>query len=156
MPGERTLEHASTEWNRRGPRRGMPGGGMSTGVGALAAVAAGSALGGVARYLAAVALASQSREFPVATLAVNIAGAFLLGLIVRALGDSQAVGARLFLAVGFCGGFTTFSTFSLDLIRLLQAGAAGRAAGYAVASVALSLGAVWLGLLAGRLLPIHR
>lgn len=129
---------------------------MNVSTSAVAAVAAGSALGGVARYLVAVALAAQSREFPVATLLVNLAGAFLLGVIVRALGDGPAVGPRLFLAVGFCGGFTTFSTFSLELIRLLQSGTAGRAAAYVLVSVTLSLAAVWLGLLAGRLLPIHR
>lgn len=129
---------------------------MSVSTSALAAVAAGSALGGVARYLVAVGLAAQSRAFPVATLLVNLAGAFLLGVVVRAMGDGPAVGPRLFLAVGFCGGFTTFSTFSLELVRLLQAGMAGRAAAYVGASVMLSLAAVSAGLLAGRVLAIHR
>ena len=119
---------------------------------ALTAVAAGSALGGAARYLIGLALATRSGTFPVGTLLVNVAGGFLLGLFVRSASGSTSVEMRLFLTVGLCGGFTTFSTFSLETVRLLQDEATARALAYVVASVLLSMFAVWLGLLAGRVL----
>ena len=115
-------------------------------------VAAGSALGGVARYAASVMLASHSTRFPVATLLINVAGSFVLGVLMRGFGEAPARTLQFFLAVGFCGGFTTFSTFSLETARLIQAGAHGRAALYITASVALSIAGVLLGLAAGRLL----
>lgn len=114
----------------------------------LVAVAAGSALGGVARHLVGLALASRSQGFPLGTLAVNVAGGFLLGVFARLFTQDPANAARLFLTVGFCGGFTTFSAFGMDTVRLLQDGAPGRAGLYVVASVAASILATWLGLVA--------
>lgn len=119
---------------------------------AVAAVAVGSAIGGAARYGISMALAERSALFPVGTLLINVAGAFVLGVLVRGLGDGTSLEMRLLLTVGVCGGFTTFSTFSLETVRLLQDDAALRAVAYVTASVVLSAAAVWLGLLAGRAL----
>lgn len=116
-------------------------------------VAAGSAIGGVARYLVGLSLAPRAGAFPVGTLAVNIAGCFLIGVFARLLGDPNGSGSSatwLFLAVGLCGGFTTFSAFGLDVVRLAHAGAHARAAVYVGASLGLSIAAVYLGMLAGR------
>lgn len=115
------------------------------------AVGAGSALGGALRYLVTVALAGWSSRFPIGTLVVNVAGGFLIGLLARAVTEDASAGIRLFLTVGFCGGFTTFSAFSFETLRLMQGDAHGRAAAYAVGSVLLSIGAVWAGLAASRL-----
>ena len=86
--------------------------------------------------------------FPWGTLAVNLLGSFVLGLVVRAaeLGELSPT-MRAFLAVGVCGAFTTFSTFSWETLALMQAGAWTRAAAYAVGSLLLGLAAVGLGLL---------
>lgn len=120
----------------------------------IAAVAAGSALGGVARYLVGIALTSQPGSFPLGTFTVNIVGGFLLGVFVRVLaaaGIAPASTASLFLTVGICGGFTTFSAFSLDAVRLVEHGAGLRAVVYVAGSVALGIAAVLAGLHAGRL-----
>ena len=112
------------------------------------AVAAGGAAGSVARYGVLVLAERAGATFPWGTMAINVAGSLLLGALVRvfAAPPGATPGALpLALTVGLCGGFTTISTFSLDVLRLLQAGAAGRAALYAAASVALSLAAVWAG-----------
>jgi CrcB protein len=82
-------------------------------------VAIGGALGALARY--GVAHALYSSRFPWATLLVNVTGSFLLGVVLRATATwPAAVSWRAFLAVGFCGAFTTFSTFSYESLRLLQ------------------------------------
>lgn len=117
----------------------------------LLAVATGSALGGVARYLVGLALSGRSAAFPLGTLAVNVAGGLLIGFLARLMAADPVSPARLFLTVGFCGGFTTFSAFSLDAVRLLQDGEPGRAGLYVVASVVASVAAVWVGLAAAGL-----
>ena len=115
-------------------------------------IAAGSALGGVSRY--AVAVAMQQRfglTFPIGTLLINVTGSFLLGVIMRhamggAMGGTQLSSEmRLFLATGFCGGFTTFSTFSFETVFMLESGEYGRATMYVVLSIVLSLAAAFLG-----------
>ena len=112
------------------------------------AVGAGSFLGGGARYLAGRCLPGTSGGgFPWATFAVNIAGCFLLGLVT---GLSARAGGldprlRLFLAIGFCGGFTTFSTFADENLALLRTGRPAAFALYALASLALGLAAAFLG-----------
>ncbi|MBA3890232.1 MAG: CrcB family protein [Gemmatimonadaceae bacterium] len=120
----------------------------------LLAVAAGSAIGGAARYAVAIALASRSTTFPAGTLTVNVAGAFVLGLVVRSLAEPGAAGGAttmtwLFLTVGVCGGFTTYSAFALDTVRMLQGAQAPRAALYMALSVGLTVLAVYAGLMAG-------
>ena len=86
-------------------------------------VGSGSFLGGVARYLVALAMKGMHTVLPWATLTVNIAGCFLIGvlwaLFCRGFGTSSM---HLFLTAGFCGGSTTFSTFSKESVLLLQSG----------------------------------
>ena len=111
-------------------------------------VALGGAIGSASRF--AITYAVQSRAgstFPWGTLLVNVTGSFLIGLIMRHAIDTQALSheGRLFLAVGFCGGYTTFSAFSYETIRLLEDGNHRRAALYVVTSVALSLAATAAG-----------
>jgi CrcB protein len=112
-------------------------------------VALGGALGSVARYLTGVLTTRVfGPSFPWGTLIVNIAGSFLIGILVEAfaLRWNLSHAWRAFLTIGFCGGFTTFSTFSLDSYALMQRGETGLAALYVVASVVLSLGALLAGL----------
>lgn len=110
-------------------------------------VAAGAALGGVARY-AFVALAGRWMDagFPWPILWINASGSVLIGLLA-ALG--VAPGWRLFAMAGFCGGFTTFSTFGLETLELLRAGHVGKAAANAAASIVLSVGGAAAGFAAG-------
>ena len=93
----------------------------------------GGGLGALLRYLVSLVV-----EGPLATLAVNVSGSFLIGLLVAV----PAGNLRLLLAVGLLGGFTTFSAFSLDALRLWQRGEPLLAAAYVVGSVLLSLAAV--------------
>jgi fluoride exporter len=116
-------------------------------------VAAGSALGGVLRFLM-VPWAQRyfAAGFPGGTLVVNVAGSLVIGLVLRLAGEQVlSTEARVFLTVGICGGFTTFSAFSAENLELLQAGQYGRTAIYVVASVLLSVAAAALGWLLGGL-----
>jgi len=109
------------------------------------AVAAGGALGSVARYLAGIgATRAFGLAFPWGTLIINIVGSFLIGAFVEmfALKWDLPQEARVFLTVGICGGFTTFSTFSLDAYVLMEHGEWLPAAAYVVASVVLSIAAL--------------
>lgn len=115
----------------------------------ILAVAAGGALGSVARYLGGIASGKLfGLDFPWGTLIINIAGSFLIGTLAELFAlkwdASQAV--RVFLIVGVCGGFTTFSTFSLDSYTLMQRGELWQAAAYMAASVVLSIAALFAGL----------
>lgn len=115
-------------------------------------VAAGGALGAVARYLAGMAaLRLLGGGFPWGTLFVNVAGSFLIGLAMALLEARGTTRATPFLVTGILGGFTTFSAFSLETAALVGRGATGPAALYVLLSVALSLAAVTLGLAAARL-----
>jgi fluoride exporter len=111
-------------------------------------VALGSVLGGLARYLASL-LILPIAGFPLATLFVNITGSFIIGFYSTLTGpDGRAFATaqqRQFVMTGFCGGFTTFSSFSLDTIRLLRAGMAETAFLNIGVSVVTWLFAVWLG-----------
>lgn len=115
------------------------------------ALAAGGVAGTLARYGLGVWIPSAG--FPWATLTANLLGSLLLGFLARALELSSASPElRAMLTAGFCGAFTTFSTLSLETVRLLQEGHAPRAAAYAFGSLALGLAAVCAGLaLAGLL-----
>lgn len=113
-------------------------------------VALGSAMGGVARFLASVLLAERlGQSFPWGTLLVNVTGSFLIGLLAAAaLPDGRpwlGPSARLLLLTGVLGGYTTFSAFSLQALELLQAGQPAHAGLYVAASVVLCLLAVWAG-----------
>ena len=116
-------------------------------------IAIGSALGGVGRYLiGGLVQRAAGSAFPVGTLAVNVTGSFLLGVFLRYGLEAPALSPELraFLTIGFCGGYTTFSTFSYETVALLENGQWGRAGLYAAASLGLSLLATFLGLMAAR------
>jgi CrcB protein len=103
---------------------------------------AGGALGTMARFSLTYLIQSrQVSPFPVATLLINVTGSLLLGFMVQYATDSAAVTAetRIFLTTGFCGGYTTFSTFSYEATKLYQDGDYRRATLYALLSVVLSL-----------------
>lgn len=118
-------------------------------------VLAGSALGGLARFwIGQWSLWSSGpgvAAFPWATLAINAAGSLVIGAAATLLAPAD-YGARAFVMVGLCGGFTTFSAFSLQTLDLLQGGRAAAAAAYVAASVTLCLAAAAAGWALGRLL----
>jgi len=116
-------------------------------------IAVGSAIGGVSRYLVGGAVQRiTGGVFPTGTLLINITGSFLLGVILRYGVDTPTLTPELraMLTVGFCGGYTTFSTFSYETAALLEDGEWSRAALYVSLSVGLSLLATFLGFLAAR------
>lgn len=117
-------------------------------------VAAGGALGAALRYLAGVgAIRLLGFGFPYGTLFVNIAGSLLMGVFVGYMARHNAAGGQglhLFVAIGLLGGFTTFSSFSLDAVSLFQRGEAAQAAFYIMVSVAVSIAALMAGLWAVR------
>jgi CrcB protein len=97
----------------------------------------GGGVGSVARYLLGQFIQSRSHSaFPLGTLMVNILGCIAIGLITRLFFHAQTEQlARAALVIGFCGGFTTFSTFSIEVAGLVEAGALLRASVYIAASV---------------------
>ena len=116
-------------------------------------VAIGGAIGSASRYVFGYAVQSRiDSAYPWGTLLVNVTGSFLVGLFMRYALGGQAVSSemRLFLTVGFCGGYTTFSTFSYETVRLLEVGDYRRAALYIVTSVVLSLTATMVGFAVAR------
>lgn len=117
----------------------------------LLLVAAGGAIGAVARY--GVGRWLPAVGFPWPTLTVNLVGGLLMGLLTGWLafrGGSGGEGVRLFAAVGVLGGFTTFSAFSLETALMIERREFALAGGYALASVALSVAALFLGLMLAR------
>jgi CrcB protein len=113
-------------------------------------IALGGALGSMARHWCATAItAATATGFPWGTMAVNIAGSFIIGLVAAVTGpDGRWLvpsDARSFMMVGILGGFTTFSSFSLQSLALAQEGEWLKAGGNVVGSVVLCLMAVWLG-----------
>ncbi len=119
------------------------------------AVAVGGALGALARWLAVEqALRLLGPDFPAGTMAVNLLGSLLLGVLAGLMAQGLALSAELrgFLAVGFLGGFTTFSTYTLDAVGLAERGAWGAAAAYAAGSAALGILAFLAGVRLARLL----
>jgi CrcB protein len=113
-------------------------------------VGVGGFVGSIARYLVAVLFANQmSSVFPFATLAVNIVGCFVIGVLF-ALSDRGNILSpewRVLLTTGFCGGFTTFSTFSYESLRLIQDGEYLYVALYVLASVVIGLAATYVGII---------
>ena len=109
-------------------------------------VGLGGLIGSVLRYLTSLIPLRHTSGFPLVTLLINVLGAFLLGLIMALAGKSSAADPRtlLFLKVGVCGGFTTFSTFALEAQSLLSAGRPYTALLYALMSVTLCVFAVFL------------
>jgi CrcB protein len=117
------------------------------------AVAAGGALGALARYLMVGRFELWlGGGFPFGTLTANVLGSFLMGVLIEvlALVWSPSEALRALLAVGVLGSFTTFSGFSLDTLLLVEAGAPGQAALYVLASVSLSLIGIYGGMRLSR------
>lgn len=113
-------------------------------------IAVGSALGGMARYFCSgVAARLFGETFPWGTLFVNVAGCFIIGFFATLTGPDGRIFAgstlRQFVMLGILGGFTTFSSFSLQTLNLAQDGEFLQAGGNIVGSVVLCLVAVWLG-----------
>jgi CrcB protein len=117
-------------------------------------VMVGGALGAGGRYLlGGWVLGWAGGAFPWGTLAINVLGSLVLGFVIGAAPlTSMTAEARTFLAVGLCGGFTTFSTYSFETIALLESDAWTQAGAYALGSVALGLVAILGGLAASRAL----
>lgn len=121
----------------------------------MLAVAAGGAAGAVCRWLLASTIQRMAGgTFPWGTFAVNALGSLLLGFLFVWLIERSTAGdvARLAVTVGFLGAFTTFSTYSLESVRLLQEGAFGLAFGNVMGQVAVCLGLTWLGIQLARAL----
>lgn len=121
----------------------------------LIAVTVGSGLGGLARFLLSGAIqARMAGGFPLGTLTVNVLGSFILGALVRhtAINPAFSPQLRLLIGAGFCGGFTTFSTFSVEALDLLHRGDHGRALLYLVISATAGLLAALAGMAAVRAL----
>ncbi|ABA03409.1 camphor resistance protein CrcB [Nitrobacter winogradskyi Nb-255] len=115
----------------------------------ILAVAAGGALGSVARYLVGIGFGKWlGPKFPWGTLFINVTGSLLIGIFAGlfAVRWSLPQAARIFLVVGICGGYTTFSTFSLDTFYLIERGEMASAAAYMIGSVVLSVGALIAGI----------
>lgn len=111
----------------------------------ILAVAAGGALGAVLRYLVAIGSGRAfGTDFPWGTLIINVTGSFLIGIFAALFATRWNLpqAARIFLTVGICGGYTTFSTFSLDAWVLIERGQTVASAVYMIASVVLSVGAL--------------
>ena len=121
---------------------------------AVLLVGAGGALGAMARYGVSLAVARLwPTGFPLATLGVNVVGSLLMGALIGVLARTSPTISneiRLFVAVGILGGFTTFSSFSLDAVTMIERGALAQALLYIGLSVVVCLAGLYLGLLVTR------
>src|SRR6266566_3544286 len=116
----------------------------------LVLIALGGAVGSLLRYLIGGAIQRSSASgFPIGTMFVNVAGCFLIGIFVRFLLNMQeSAELRALLVIGFCGGFTTFSTFSFETVGLIEGGEYARAATYVLGSAVLCTVATFAGMAA--------
>ena len=117
----------------------------------LLLVALGGAIGSAMRYLTAILLARHyTGSIPLATLVVNVLGCFLIGLLIGLCSETTYL--RLLFITGFCGGFTTFSTFTAESYVMFRKGAYGLALLYIAGSVLIGLLALWIGLYVSRII----
>lgn len=118
----------------------------------LSAISLGGVLGGLARYGLSVAFPAAAGGFPWATFAINVSGCLLIGALMVAVSEvwSAYPLVRPFLGVGVLGGFTTFSTYAVDFVRLVQASAPGTAFAYLAGTLVAALAAVWVGITVTR------
>lgn len=150
MPGAETSFQLADEGGRKGyndpiaNQKRSEGDGMTS----VLCVGAGGFIGAVLRYGAGFLV--PAAEFPLSTFLVNLLGAVLIGAVVEVAerGGALSPNAVLFLKTGLCGGFTTFSTFSLETLNLLEGGQVTLGIGYAAVSVVCCV----VGVVAGRLL----
>ncbi len=122
-------------------------------LGELGAIAAGGALGAVMRFwVSGGVYVWLGRDFPYGTLSVNLIGSFIIGIVFVLLTERLTLGAevRAFVMIGFLGAFTTFSTFSLETLILLQEGLLVKAAANIIASVFLCIIATWGGIILAK------
>jgi CrcB protein len=118
-------------------------------------VSAGAAFGGALRYGISTYIQKHiSVIFPYGTLVVNIVGSFILGFVMFYLNEKELIGSefRLFLTIGFCGGFTTFSTFSYETMKLFRDAEVGLAIYNVMLNVVLCLIGIYLAYLISKLL----
>ena len=115
-------------------------------------VMSGGAIGAGLRYGLSRALPMSDGGWPWPTFAANVLGGLAMGVLAAWIlrGDNSAEPLRLFVGVGVLGGFTTFSAFSLEMARMIERGQLVLAAGYALASVLLALGALFAGMTAAK------
>lgn len=115
-------------------------------------VALGGAIGAACRYLAGVGMMRLAgvSEFPLAIITVNIIGSFLMGVFVVAAAQKGLTHFSPLVMTGVLGGFTTFSSFSLETVTLIERGQIGLATAYVALSVGVSIGALMLGLWMAR------
>jgi len=122
----------------------------------LAAIALGGALGGSARYGLAQAIHVSHDTFPWATFVTNVSGSFVLGVVMALILERfpPTRYLRPFIATGFLGAYTTYSTFAVETDLLVKQGHAVMGVGYAVASLVTGFAAVWAGISIARTVPM--